>query len=220
MTMSAVPSAACSSVSSASFGVWNRDSCRICDRELAHPLGERVEVLLGQQRRRHQHGHLLAVLHRLERRAHRDLGLAVADVAADQPVHRDGLLHVVLDLLDRGELVGRLGVREGVLQLALPRGVRAERVPLGAPAGPRRAGSAGRRSRGPPCGPGPWPSASRSRPSCAGWAARRRRSGTAGRAGRWARTAGRRAGRAWTAAYSITRYSRSAPLTVRCTSST
>ena len=64
------------------------------DRELAHPLGERVEVLLGEQRRRHQHGHLLAVLHRLERRPHRDLGLAVADVAADQPVHRDRLLHV------------------------------------------------------------------------------------------------------------------------------
>src|SRR3712207_8908501 len=55
---------------------------------------------------------LLAVLHRLERGPHRDLGLAVADVAADQPVHRDGLLHVPLDLLDRGELVRRLGVRE------------------------------------------------------------------------------------------------------------
>ncbi len=101
------------------------------DRELAHPLGERVVVLLGQQRRRHQDGDLLAVLHRLERRPYRDLGLAVADVAADQPVHRDRLLHVGLDLLDRGELVRRLGVREGVLQLALPRGVRAERVALG-----------------------------------------------------------------------------------------
>ena len=29
MTMSAVPSAACSRVCAASFGVWNRDSCRI-----------------------------------------------------------------------------------------------------------------------------------------------------------------------------------------------
>ena len=51
-------------------------------------------------------------------------------------------------------------------------------------------------------------------------ASRRRRSGRAGRAGRSARTAGRRAGRACSAAYSMTRYSRSAPLTVRCTSST
>ncbi len=30
ITMSAVPSAACSRVSVASFGVWNRDSCLIC----------------------------------------------------------------------------------------------------------------------------------------------------------------------------------------------
>ena len=98
------------------------------DREVGVPLGERLEVLLHEQRRRHQHGDLLAVLHRLERGPHRDLGLAVADVAADQPVHRDRLLHVGLDLVDRGELVGRLDVREGVLELALPRRVRAEGV--------------------------------------------------------------------------------------------
>ena len=112
----------------ASASLGNRDSSADLDRELRHPLGERREVLLREQRRRHEHGHLLAVLHRLERRAHRDLGLAVADVAADHPVHRDRLLHVGLDLVDRGELVGRLDVGEGVLELALPRGVRAERV--------------------------------------------------------------------------------------------
>ena len=85
-------------------------------------------MLLHQQRRGHQHGDLLAVLHRLERRAHRDLGLAVADVAADEPVHRDRLLHVRLDLVDAGELVRGLVVGEGVLELALPRRVRAEGV--------------------------------------------------------------------------------------------
>ena len=58
-------------------------------REAGHPLAEGREVLLDQQRRRHEYGDLLAVLHRLERRTDRDLGLAVADVAADQPVHRD-----------------------------------------------------------------------------------------------------------------------------------
>ena len=100
-------------------------------RELAHPLGEGVVVLLGEQRGGDQDGHLLAVLHRLERRPYRDLGLAVADVAADQPVHRDRLFHVPLDLLDRRQLIRRLRVRERVLQLTLPRGVRAERVPLG-----------------------------------------------------------------------------------------
>ena len=100
-------------------------------REGAHPLGERREVLLHEQRRRHQDGDLLAVLDGLERRAHRDLGLAVADVAADQPVHRHGPAHVGLDLLDRGQLVGGLVEGEGVLELALPRGVRPEGVALG-----------------------------------------------------------------------------------------
>jgi hypothetical protein len=46
-------------------------------------------VLLHEQRRGHEHGHLLAVLHGLERGAYGDLGLAVADVAADDAVHRD-----------------------------------------------------------------------------------------------------------------------------------
>ena len=99
------------------------------DREPGVPLGEGVDVLLDEQRRRAQHGHLLAVLHRLERRAHRDLGLAVADVAADEAVHRHGPLHVGLDLVDGAQLVGRLDVGEGVLELALPRGVRREGVP-------------------------------------------------------------------------------------------
>ena len=101
------------------------------EREAGHPLLERRQVLGHQQRGRHQHGDLLAVLDRLERRAHRDLGLAVADVAADQPVHRHGPAHVALDLLDGGQLVGRLVERERVLELALPRRVGAERVALG-----------------------------------------------------------------------------------------
>ena len=56
------------------------------------PVGEAVAevlvVLLREQRGRHQHHHLLAALHRREGGAHGDLGLAEADVAADQPVHR------------------------------------------------------------------------------------------------------------------------------------
>ena len=53
-------------------------------------------MLLGQHRRGHQHGHLLARIDRLERGPHRHFGLAVADVAAEQPVHGPRLLHVVL----------------------------------------------------------------------------------------------------------------------------
>ena len=104
-------------------------------RERAHlhgepgeALGEGLEVLLDEQRRRHEHGDLLAVLNRLERGAHGDLGLAEADVSRQQAVHRDGPLHVGFDLVDRLQLVGRLGEREGLFELALPRRVGPERV--------------------------------------------------------------------------------------------
>ena len=92
-------------------------------------------MLGDQQGGRDQDRDLLGVHHRLEGGADRDLGLAVADVAADQPVHRHGLLHVALDVVDRGQLVGRLGVVEGILQLALHRAVGAEREALTGPAG-------------------------------------------------------------------------------------
>ena len=107
--------------------------------EPGEPLGERLHVLPHQQRRRHEHRDLLAVLHRLERGAHRDLGLAVADVARDEPVHRDRPLHVGLHLVDRDELIGRLDERERLLELALPRGVGRESVPLATPCGRCRA---------------------------------------------------------------------------------
>ncbi len=105
--------------------------CLHDDREPGVPLGEGVGVLLDEQGGRAQDRDLLAVLDRLERGAHRDLGLAVADVAADQPVHGHGPLHVDLDLVDGAQLVGRLDVREGVLELALPRGVGREGVAAG-----------------------------------------------------------------------------------------
>ena len=58
---------------------------------------ERRRVLLGEDRGRHQHQHLAAGRRHLERRPQRDLGLAEADVAAHQPVHRPVGLHVLLD---------------------------------------------------------------------------------------------------------------------------
>ena len=98
------------------------------DRELAKPLAEGPEVLLGEDRRRHEHHHLLALRGGLVGGAQGDLGLAVADVAADQTVHRALGLHVGLDRLDRLDLVGGLAVRERALEHELPLAVGRERV--------------------------------------------------------------------------------------------
>ena len=62
-------------------------------------------MLARQQRRRHHHRHLLAVHRRHEGRAQRHLGLAEADIAADQPVHRPALLQILEHRLDGGELI-------------------------------------------------------------------------------------------------------------------
>ena len=84
-------------------------------------------MLLGQEGGGHEHRDLLAVLHRLERGPDRHLGLAEADVATDQAIHRRGVFHVGLHVGDRRELVGRLLVGEAVLELLLPRRVGRER---------------------------------------------------------------------------------------------
>ncbi len=91
---------------------------------------ERLEMLAGQDGGRAQHGDLLAVHDRFEGRAHGHLGLAVADVAAEEPVHGRGGFHVGLDLADRAELVFGLVVFEGLLELFLPAALRAEGEPL------------------------------------------------------------------------------------------
>ena len=64
------------------------------ERELGHPLAEAVKVLLGEDRRRHEHRHLVAAIDRFERGPHGDFGLAEADVAAEQAVHRPRPQHV------------------------------------------------------------------------------------------------------------------------------
>ena len=92
-------------------------------------LGERAEVLLGEHRGRRQHRHLLAAQHREQDRAQRDLGLAVADVAADQAVHRLAVLHVGEHASIALRLIGRLLERERRLELAEHRVGRRESVP-------------------------------------------------------------------------------------------
>ncbi len=85
-------------------------------------------MLRRQHRRRRQEGDLLAVHHRLERGAHRHFGLAVADVAAQQAIHRRRRFHVALDVGDRGRLVRREIELERVLEFLLPVRVGAEGV--------------------------------------------------------------------------------------------
>ncbi len=75
------------------------------DRQAAEALGEGLEVLARQQRRRHHHRDLAAVHRRDESRAQRDFGLAEADIAADQPVHRRAGGKIVEHRVDRRELV-------------------------------------------------------------------------------------------------------------------
>ncbi len=88
-------------------------------------------MLVREQSRRREDRDLLAVLDRLERRPDRDLGLAEADVAAHEPIHRVRALHVALQVVDRGALVGRLDEREGILHLLLPRCVLGECMTFG-----------------------------------------------------------------------------------------
>src|SRR5262249_8051829 len=78
---------------------------------------QRPEVLVREDRRRREEGRLLPVEDALEDRAHRDLGLPVADVAAEEAVHRLLRLHVALDVLDRRDLVRRLRELERLLEL-------------------------------------------------------------------------------------------------------
>ena len=111
----------------------------IAHREAGEPLLERAQVLERQHGRRREERDLLAVHHGLERRAHRDFGLAVADVAAEQAIHRRRRLHVARDVGDRGLLIRRQVVLERVAEFLLPVRVRAERVARRRPCARRRA---------------------------------------------------------------------------------
>ena len=101
------------------------------DGKRGEALPEGVVVLEGEHGRRRQHRDLAIVVDRLESRAHADFRLAVADIAAQQAVHRRGRLHVALHVEDGVHLIFGLAELEGVLELALPFGVGGERVALG-----------------------------------------------------------------------------------------
>ena len=83
-------------------------------------------MLLGQHGGGHENGRLLAVQNALHGRPQGYLRLAVAHVAAQQPVHGGGLLHIVLDLLDAAQLIVGFLVFKALLKLGLPVAVRAK----------------------------------------------------------------------------------------------
>ena len=95
------------------------------DRKHLHAAVECIVVLLRQNRGRHQHGNLIAILHRFERRSQRDFGFAVANIAADQAIHRARFFHIALDIFQRPQLVVGFGKRKTILKFALPVGIRA-----------------------------------------------------------------------------------------------
>ena len=69
-------------------------------------------MLARQERGRNDDGHLLAVHGGDERGAQRHFGLAEADIAADEPIHRAARAHVVEHGLDGVELVLGLVIGE------------------------------------------------------------------------------------------------------------
>lgn len=74
----------------------------------------------------HEDDALLALGDAFEGGAQGDLGLAEAHVAAQEPIHRDGALHVPLDFIDAAELILRFLVFKPAFKIILPFAVRAE----------------------------------------------------------------------------------------------
>ena len=84
-----------------------RDTSATFTGQLAKRSTQRLVVLLGQQRGGREERDLLAAGDGDEGGAQRDLGLAEADVAAHQAVHRLRRDHVLDHGVDGGVLVGR-----------------------------------------------------------------------------------------------------------------
>ena len=123
-TMSIAPSAMPFFTRASSVAETSREACATLTGKPAEALGEGLGVLARQQRRRHHDGDLLAVHRRDEGGAQRHLGLAEADVAADQPVHRPAGAEIVEHGVDRGLLVVGLLVGKAGAELVVERRAR------------------------------------------------------------------------------------------------
>ena len=103
----------------------------------SHPTDHGLVVLKREQSGRNEDGDLFAAEYRFIGGAERDLGFAVADVAAEQTIHRNGTHHIGFDLIRRLYLTFGFGIfkrflkgflvsvirREGVTRQAHPLGI-------------------------------------------------------------------------------------------------
>ena len=94
------------------------------DRKVFKTLHGRGGVLQGKDRGRTQKRDLLTLGDRLERGPQRDLGLAKANVAAQQTIHRFGLHHVFFNFLHSQRLIGCQVVIKIVFKFLLERSIR------------------------------------------------------------------------------------------------
>ena len=100
------------------------------DAKGAEAFHEGLEMLLRQNRRRHQDGHLFACCDGFEDGPHGDFCLAEADVAADQAVHRRRPFHASLDVADGFQLIFRFFIRKGFFKFLLERRIRRKSIAL------------------------------------------------------------------------------------------
>ena len=101
-----------------------------CDGMTLKTLHRGQVMLPREYGRRYEDRRLLARENALHHGTQRDLGLAKADIAAQQTVHRAVGLHIVLNLGNAAQLVVGLLVGEILLELTLPRVIRREGVAL------------------------------------------------------------------------------------------
>ena len=99
-------------------------------REIVETVFEVRVMLLSQDCRRRKEGNLLSAHYGLESRTEGNLGLAVAHVSADETIHDMGAFHIVLDVLNTGQLILGLVIFELRLETELPVIVLVEGKPL------------------------------------------------------------------------------------------
>jgi hypothetical protein len=85
-------------------------------------------MLLRENSRGNKHGDLASIHDSFECGANSDLRFAEPDVAADEPIHGFGALHVRFGFDDGFHLVGGFFVNERTFEFALPGSIRREGV--------------------------------------------------------------------------------------------